>query len=171
MSFWVYKIVEIKTGKLYIGCTNDLAVRWASHNSVARRGDARPLYAAMRGGCTKMEAIGEFSTRADALAFEQDRILSLGTMAPSGFNLTSETYPHRRDRPSPFKRRSKPDPAIVPIQRAAFANAISIRDICLRAGVHPSTWASWARGNFPKTRKLRAMQAAVDEMISEDLTV
>lgn len=64
--------------------------------------------------------------------------------------------------------RKKPDPAIISVQSKMFANGIRISDACARASISPASWSRWAAGGTPDLTKLRSLEAAVDEMTSED---
>lgn len=64
--------------------------------------------------------------------------------------------------------RKKPDPAIVPVQSKMFAEGIPISEACEKAGVHPGTWSRWAAGGVPDLQKLRAIEAAVAEIVESE---
>jgi transcriptional regulator with XRE-family HTH domain len=61
--------------------------------------------------------------------------------------------------------RKKPDPAIIPLATRMFSEGIRIGELCKHAGISPSTWSRWAAGGVPDLSKLRALEAALDEIV------
>lgn len=89
----VYLVTCSMSAKQYVGITEtSLWQRWRGHVQVANRNTSRSAFhAAIRlygEGAFSMEALWTGSSRAEANIIEKQKIASLNTLAPHGYNLT-----------------------------------------------------------------------------------
>lgn len=95
LQFLIYKITCVVTGKAYVGQTKgDVAHRWAKHVYTAcKMGRGCPaLHAAIRlygREAFTVETIAAAASQEECNAAEASLIELHGTMAPSGYNLSS----------------------------------------------------------------------------------
>ena len=90
MASYVYLITHRDSGKCYVGKTNNPKGRWKSHKKVARRGDPRPLYCALRKygfDAFDFEVIEEHSTEQDAYEAEAFFVEYLRGLGAQLYNL------------------------------------------------------------------------------------
>ena len=88
MRYFLYKITNSKTGKLYIGKTTDPARRWYEHQNMAAKGQQHPLYDSMRKHGIHsfvFEVIEE--TTSDLVDALEVRLISEHSQYPKGYNL------------------------------------------------------------------------------------
>lgn len=106
---YLYCISTSKTGKKYLGMTNNPYQRWEAHKKLAREGDTRPLYKAMRnyGIKTFNFAILCNGPRWFISHAESALILYWKTRHPGGYNLTDGGENTYLGRPKP-KKATKP---------------------------------------------------------------
>lgn len=91
--FCVYVITCTVSGKQYVGKAADPEKRWAAHWAAKNSKSARhrPLYRALRKhgkAAFTLSVLSWHDTEAGAFAGERASIARLGTLAPSGYNLT-----------------------------------------------------------------------------------
>jgi group I intron endonuclease len=93
MPFTLYKIVNRATGRAYVGITKlTAAARWTQHKKMARNRPGHTLHRAIRkyGAETfDVQILETIDELALALHRERELIVLHGTLAPSGYNLTS----------------------------------------------------------------------------------
>lgn len=92
-NFFVYKITNIKTNKIYIGKTYDVNKRLNKHFASAKCNSNTYLHKSMRKHGKenfKIEMLHEFTSEEDAFNKERELILKLRSNDPNiGYNLTS----------------------------------------------------------------------------------
>lgn len=91
-SSGVYQILCVPAGKIYIGSTVDLWVRWGKHRSSLRRGNHRNIYLQNAwnkyGEADFVFSILEFVKKSDLLRAEQAWIINTGCFNRNiGFNI------------------------------------------------------------------------------------
>ena len=114
MAFYVYKITEEATGKVYVGMTKSPKFRWVKHRALGKRaGTGHPLYDAMyasnRVGFT-FAICREYETREEAWAGEREYVERTQATDPRyGFNRDpgGSTGDAKRGRPKPEDVRRK----------------------------------------------------------------
>lgn len=86
---YLYMITSSKNKKKYIGITNNPAARWESHKELAKAGDDKPLYKAMKSygiGCFNFSVLCS-GPRWVMSNVEAAMIKYWKTKYPKGFNL------------------------------------------------------------------------------------
>lgn len=95
MKFFIYKITNLINGKIYIGKTKDVKVRWNSHKTAAKRKN-KDNYSYIHRAINKygaenfsIEVIAEYDLEADALEAEVHFIKTYNSMDRTiGYNRT-----------------------------------------------------------------------------------
>lgn len=89
----VYKISNIKNGKIYIGCTSkSIEQRWEQHISDCKKRPTHPLYAdILNFGKGVFEITSIKTTKSHIKAFEYEKLLILkyNSVYPRGYNIKS----------------------------------------------------------------------------------
>ena len=90
--YYIYKITS-PSNKVYIGRTDDMGERMATHKYLASRGENRPLYNAIRKygwDNMKIEVIDQAATLEDIITLEYKHIVEYNAVK-EGYNATLET--------------------------------------------------------------------------------
>jgi len=91
-TYYIYKITS-PSNKVYIGRTDDMGERMATHKYLASRGENRPLYNAIRKygwDNMKIEVIDQTFTLEDIITLEYKHIVENNSVK-EGYNATLET--------------------------------------------------------------------------------
>lgn len=97
---YIYKITNLKSGKLYIGKTTQSlkpTARWNRHTSDALRGKGSSLHSAIRKYGVEnfsYEIIDGANSESELSYLELHYIHKFNTLAPNGYNLKLESKPH-----------------------------------------------------------------------------
>src|SRR6266480_1247138 len=94
----IYGVLEINTGRWYVGWSHNIERRWRNHKNAARRGRTEPLYAALRSSGPFVWIVLQPCASVEALKIEEFWIAKLHAYS-EGFNQvpTSAISPSKFD--------------------------------------------------------------------------